>query len=230
MATILSIETSTEVCSVCLSSSTQIIGIRETDISNSHSSMLAVFIDELMKEHNIEYNSIDAVAVSKGPGSYTGLRIGVSTAKAICYAQNIPLIGVNTLKALASGFLQDYTPGSESLLCPMIDARRMEVYAAIFDSKLNCIKKTKPEIITEESFVEYHKNKEMILFGTGAEKCKEVLVQDNIKIISDFKASSKHLISEAYSLYTQNKFEDIAYFEPFYLKEFMATTPKKKVF
>ncbi|MCK4922130.1 MAG: tRNA (adenosine(37)-N6)-threonylcarbamoyltransferase complex dimerization subunit type 1 TsaB [Bacteroidales bacterium] len=232
MALILNLETSTKVCSVSLSKGLEIIGWKEDTEGRNHATLLTVFIDEILKENGIVTEDLDAIAVSKGPGSYTGLRIGVSTAKGMAYALSIPLISINTLKMMASGFLQENEQiGLENdiLLCPMIDARRMEVYSAIYDTKLNELRKVEAEIIDENSYKDIIKKKRMIIIGDGAAKCSEYLKHPKINIDSDFMLSSRFMVPLAYDKYEKKNFEDVAYFEPFYLKDFVATIPKKKL-
>jgi tRNA threonylcarbamoyladenosine biosynthesis protein TsaB len=228
MALIVHIETATKICSVALSQDTKIIAIRESNILNSHSSLITNFVDEVFKETGKSLKELDAVSVSMGPGSYTGLRIGVSTAKGLCYSLEKPLIAVSTLKAMANGFVNigNYTP---SLFCPMIDARRMEVYCGFFDNLLNTIIPVSAEIIDENSFADLLSNNSIYFFGDGAEKCKSALSNNkNIFFDGDFNTSSKYLISLAEEKFRKKEFENIAYFEPFYLKDFLAGKPKVK--
>ncbi len=235
MALILNIETATPVCSVALCSDRKIIAKKESQKHNSHSSLLTVFIEEIFNEINFDLNLLDAIAVSKGPGSYTGLRIGVSTSKGLCYALDKPLIAINTLMAMANGMVnmlkRSKSPlfQKSTLLCPMIDARRMEVYSAIFDIKGNEIRGTIAEIIDENSYNDFLINKHIIFFGDGAAKCKKVLLgNDNVKFIDDFCPSAEFMADISDKEFKNNKFEDVAYFEPFYLKDFIAGKPKVK--
>jgi tRNA threonylcarbamoyladenosine biosynthesis protein TsaB len=201
---------------------------RESREKNIHSSIVTVFIDEVMKECGLSYRDLDAVVVSKGPGSYTGLRIGVSTAKGICYALDKPLIAINTLEAMAAGMLKG-TPSLPVILCPMIDARRMEVYNALFDTDLNCVRETKAEIIDENSFSEMLTDHILVLAGDGAEKCKALLGNHpNVRFIDDFFPSAINMVLPAEKKFQAAAFEDIAYFEPFYLKDFIPGIPKIK--
>lgn len=237
MSLILNIETSTRICSAALSDNGKIISLRETQITNSHASHLAVFIDEIIKETRININTIDAVSVSKGPGSYTGLRIGVSTAKGLCYAIDKPLMAINTLLIFANGFANSnlYKEIKEKnsfeifLLCPMIDARRMEVYTSVFSEDLNEIGETQAKIIDENSFSELLKKNKIIFFGDGAMKCKPLINHPNAIFIESFEPSAVHMISLSEQKFNSNDFESTAYFEPYYLKDFMATIPKSKV-
>lgn len=222
---ILQIETATTVCSVALANQGKLIAVKEVNERNIHAEVITVFIDELLNSAGVKYNQLDAIAVSSGPGSYTGLRIGVSTAKGLCYALDKPLIAVETLEAMAGGLnsLGIYT---DALLCPMIDARRMEVYTALFDTSGNTIKPTAAEIIDENSFaVELTQNK-IVFFGDGAAKCRGVLSGSNAIIVEDFYNSAAHLTQKAYQKYQAGLFENVAYFEPFYLKDFLVTTKK----
>lgn len=232
MAIILGIETATKICSVSLGINGEVKALKETDIENSHSAMLTVFIDEMLKEHNIAFNSLDAVGVSMGPGSYTGLRIGVSTAKGLCYALNKPLIAVSTLQSMAWGAahsndMQRVNAGD--LFCPMIDARRMEVYTALYDEEASAITEISAEIVNESFFSEPLKEHTVFFFGDGAHKCREILMQhSNAVFLEKDYNSAQYLIPLSEKLYEQNKFVDTAYFEPFYLKDFIAGIPKVK--
>ena len=229
---ILCIETATISCSVALSDGGKVVSSKESRVKNSHSSIITVFIEEVLKAAKTEYSALKAVAVSKGPGSYTGLRIGVSTAKGICYALNIPLISVPTLEAMSSGLINklktDSMADADSLICPMLDARRMEVYYSIFDRNNKEISETKAEIITETSFSEFLEHQKMIFFGDGAEKCKSVLKHDNAIFLDNIFPSANDMADIAFKKYQNQEFEDTAYFEPFYLKEFVAKKPSVK--
>jgi tRNA threonylcarbamoyladenosine biosynthesis protein TsaB len=235
MALILHIETAEKICSVALSDGEKVLGIKESMGDRAHASLLTVLIDQLLKSANITFKQLNAISVSKGPGSYTGLRIGVSTAKGICYALNIPLIGVNTLQALANGFIDSSKMSvikNESkqpyLLCPMIDARRMEVYIAIYDNSLREVEPVKAEIIHSGSFNHLPSDANIILFGSGASKCINVINNSNVTVVENILPRADFLIEPAYKAYVEGKFENLAYFEPFYLKDFVATTPKIK--
>ena len=228
---ILCLETATPVCSVALNESCCTIALRETEGQNAHSEKITNFIREVMEVAEIDYKQLDAVAVSKGPGSYTGLRIGVSTAKGICYAANLPLMAIDTLEAMAYGMKAKL--GSQitdnDLLIPMIDARRMEVYAAIFDANLNKINDTAALVIDENSFEELLKEHRLWLFGDGAPKLKKVFEnQPNISIIDGFKPSAAFMLPLADNALRERDFVDVAYFEPFYLKDFVAGKPHVK--
>jgi tRNA threonylcarbamoyladenosine biosynthesis protein TsaB len=229
MGLILTIETATEICSVALALNGNIISIRENEKGNSHSANVAVFIDEVLKESGKLPSDIEAVAISKGPGSYTGLRIGVSSAKGLCYALNIPLIAIDTLKSMSVGFLQMSKIEKNSLLCPMIDARRMEVYSAFYYSDLNVFRDVKAEIVDEATYADYLNEYKIYFFGNGAVKCREVIGNyENAIIVEDILLSAKNMVKLAEEKFINNEFENTAYFEPFYLKDFIAAKPVVK--
>lgn len=236
MALILHIETATRVCSVALARDGLRLLLKESTKPNVHSSLLTVFIDEVFKESGISPSALDAVAVSMGPGSYTGLRIGVATAKGLCYALGKPLIAVPTLQAMAAGMLLSSLPtppGGEGVqgvgLCPMLDARRMEVYCAVYDHALKEVMPAEAVIVNEDSFAPYLAKGRVLFGGEGAEKCRAVLEHHpNARFVSGFETSATFLIPLALECFTAGKFEDVAYFEPFYLKEFVAGKPKVK--
>lgn len=225
---ILSIDTSTNVCSVALHHELQLIASAELHLDKSHSGYLIVLIREILAKSNIEAHELSAIAISEGPGSYTGLRIGTATAKGLCYAHDLPLIAVNTLEAMAKE-VAAFFPQTSTLLCPMIDARRMEVYFAGFDGHMNPIEKTRPLIIDQNSFQNQLKQfEQLILFGNGADKCKEIMSQyENTKFIDEIYPSAKYVGLLAFEKWKSNQFENLAYFEPFYLKEFQVTKSKK---
>lgn len=222
---ILQIDTATEVCSVSLSLNGQIVDKIDAAEPNLHASKLTVFIDELLQNANLTYHHLSAIAVSKGPGSYTGLRIGVSTAKGLCYALDIPLLAVNTLESMYTGYLllqQDRF----DLYIPMLDARRMEVYMMTLDAMGNILKETQAVVIDSETFLIYA-DKQICLFGSGADKLNATFAESsNITIDSSYKHSSAYLAKSAFEKFNKQEFEDLIYFEPYYLKEFIATTPK----
>ena len=224
-------ETATPVCSVARNEACCSLALRETEGQNAHSEKITNFIREAMETAKIDYRQLDAVAVSKGPGSYTGLRIGVSTAKGICYAADLPLMAIDTLEAMAYGMKEKLSSqiAENNLLIPMIDARRMEVYAAIFDAKLNKIQDTAALVIDENSFEELQKDHHLWLFGDGAPKLKKVFEnQTNISIIEGFKPSAAFMRPLAEKALREKDFVDVAYFEPFYLKDFVAGKPHVK--
>jgi len=233
MATILGIETATEVCSVSLLRDGNIIAVKESAGNNEHSRLLTPFIHLVIEESGISLSQIDAVAVSMGPGSYTGLRIGVSTAKGLCFSLDKPLIGISTLKAMAWQVLhhsgENTAANSNTLLCPMIDARRMEVYMAVFDWNLKEKVPVEAVIINEDSFREETSHNRVLIFGNGSEKCKTILNgQNNIYFIDDIKATAKSIAVLAEEKFYNNELENTAYFEPFYLKDFIAGKPHVK--
>ena len=228
---ILCLETATPVCSVALNESCCTIALRETEGQNAHSEKITNFIREVMEIGGIGYRQLDAVAVSKGPGSYTGLRIGVSTAKGICYAADLPLMAIDTLEAMACGMKTKL--GSQisenDLLIPMIDARRMEVYAAVFDANLNRIGDTSALVVDENSFAELRNDHHLWLFGDGAPKLGKLFEnQQNIHIVDGFKPSAAFMLPLAEKALKAQDFVDVAYFEPFYLKDFIAGKPHVK--
>ena len=205
--------------------------MRETEGQNAHSEKITNFIREVMEEAKIDYPQLDAVAVSQGPGSYTGLRIGVSTAKGICYAADLPLMAIDTLEAMAYGMKDKLGSqiGSDDFLVPMIDARRMEVYASVFDANLNRINDTAALVIDENSFEDLRKDHRLWLFGDGAPKLSKLFEnQPNINIIDGFKPSAAYMKVLAERALQQQQFVDVAYFEPFYLKDFIAGKPHVK--
>lgn len=228
MSFILNIETTTNVCSVSLSENGKLIGIKESDEKNNHSATLTIFITEVLKKNKISAKELAAVAISEGPGSYTGLRIGTSVAKGICYANNIPLISVDTLQALAFGTKTDIIDNN-LLLCPMIDARRMEVYFSFFDNKINKITQTDSIELKEETFKDKLKNQKIIFSGNGANKFKEIINSDNAIFIDNILTSAKNMVELSYNKYINKKFVDVAYFTPFYLKSFIAIKSKKNL-
>ena len=235
MALILNIETSTEVCSVTISRDGEKLFQKESTEGLNHSEYLTVFIEEIFQENNLKMNDLDAVAVSKGPGSYTGLRIGVSVAKGLCYALDIPLIASSTLESMAFYIAQNIhnyytTRNDESILfCPMIDARRMEVYTSLFSSKGEMIRSIEAEIIDEHSFQKELEEHSIVFFGNGAKKCREKIIHKNALFSGPEKASAQFMQSLSEIKYKKKEFEDVAYFEPFYLKNFVATIPKNKI-
>lgn len=227
MATILQIETATQVCSVALSVNGETIVCKEQSAVNIHAANLTLFIQEAMQTAGLTYTHIDAVAVSKGPGSYTGLRIGVSTAKGLCFALDKPLIAINTLKMMANGFINAH-PNYSGLVCPMIDARRMEVFTAIYNQGLVNEVEINAKIIDEYSFLAQLENNVMTFIGDGALKCEAVIAHKNAKFNAANYNSAINMSSLAYQAFQCQNFEDVAYFEPFYLKDFVFTMPKNR--
>jgi tRNA threonylcarbamoyladenosine biosynthesis protein TsaB len=224
MAIILSIETSTAVCSAALHDSGKLIAVMEVHQEYSHASKLGMLIAELMKASEIAKGNINAVAVSSGPGSYTGLRIGTSLAKGLCYALDVPLVAVPTLTVLASAVgkinIGDY------FLCPMLDARRMEVYCQVFNSDLEACGPVKSEVVGDSSFEKYLKVKPVVFFGDGASKCREVITHENARFLSDVNPSARQLGELAFRKLKQGEVENLFDYVPHYLKEFFF---KKKV-
>ena len=235
MALILSIETGTDICSVALANDGELMALRESDEGRDHAKKVALFVDELLRETGVQPSDIDAIAVGKGPGSYTGLRIGVSFAKGMCYALNIPLIAIGSLDALAEVAREDFEAGildieeedwSQAKLCPMVDARRMEVYAQVFDVEGKAQSDVVAEVVTEESFNEWRSKGKFVIFGNGAQKCAEMLPD---AIIESVVPSARGIVRLAEEAFNAGKFEDLAYFEPFYLKDFIVIPSKKKL-
>jgi tRNA threonylcarbamoyladenosine biosynthesis protein TsaB len=234
MIRILCIESSTNVCSVALTSNGKVSDYIEEGEGMNHSRLLTRFIETLLNRNQIKVSSLDAVAVSMGPGSYTGLRIGASAAKGLCFAADIPLISICPLQSMASGLLQypeqfEYKPDANDLLIPMIDARRMEVYSAVFDSKLQILSAVDAQVVQPGSFQYELENHRCLFFGNGAAKCKDILNHAHAIFTDRLITSSLYMAQLAFQKFTRSEFVDIAYFEPFYLKDFKATTPKNSV-
>jgi tRNA threonylcarbamoyladenosine biosynthesis protein TsaB len=236
MADILNIETSTEVCSVSIARNGQTLFAKESTDGLKHSELLTVFIQDIFKENDFRFNQLDAVAVSKGPGSYTGLRIGVSVAKGLCYALNIPLIAVGSIEALghytamhAAKFISANDSDTILLFCPMIDARRMEVYTALYNQQGEETSAVTAEIINENSFMDELKDHKILFFGNGADKCKAKITHSNAVFEGPEKTSARFMQNISQQKYSNKEFEDLAYFEPYYLKNFVATIPKNKI-
>ncbi|MEH6514137.1 MAG: tRNA (adenosine(37)-N6)-threonylcarbamoyltransferase complex dimerization subunit type 1 TsaB [Maribacter arcticus] len=226
MGIILNLETSSTNCSVCLTKDGVILAMKELNSENySHAEKLHVFIEEVMKEATLKTQDLEAIAVSKGPGSYTGLRIGVSAAKGLCYALGVPLVSVSTLKSMAS---QLKSVDEDALIIPVLDARRMEVYSAVFDNYLNQVRETKAEIIDEQSFEEYIGSTSVHFLGSGAEKIKGIFNSDNLTFHLDVVPSVKEMALISFDKFKNKDFEDVAYFEPYYLKDFVLQTKKDK--
>lgn len=228
---IICIETATNQCSVALCSSSGVLSSRESNDQRSHASMLTVYIEEVLKETSVDPADLEAVAVSKGPGSYTGLRIGVSVAKGLAFAASIPLIGIETTYSMFMGMKEriDEKTAADTILCPMLDARRMEVYYAMYNLSGNRIKNISAEIITENSFSSIPDSQNIIFFGDGASKCKNIIKRNNSVFVDDFVMSAANMKIPALKALASGHFEDIAYFEPFYLKDFITTTQRKNI-
>ena len=227
MSCILHIETSTSACSVAVSEDGQIVFNKEDLNGPSHAALLGVFIDEALSFADSHAMPIDAVAVSCGPGSYTGLRIGVSMAKGVCYGRNIPLIAIPTPEVLSVPVLLHHDLPEDALLCPMIDARRMEVYAAVYDRALNVKRAIAADIVDENSYLEYLNEHPVYFFGNGAAKCREKITHPNAHFIDGIHPLAKMMFPLAEKAVATEDYKDVAYFEPFYLKEFVASMPKK---
>ncbi|OIV41863.1 tRNA (adenosine(37)-N6)-threonylcarbamoyltransferase complex dimerization subunit type 1 TsaB [Flavobacterium johnsoniae] len=223
MSFILNIETATKNCSVSIAKNGETILCKEiAEEGYSHAEKLHVFIEDVIAESGISVQELAAIAVSQGPGSYTGLRIGVSAAKGLCFALNIPLIAVDTLQTLASK-----ANVSDGKIIPMLDARRMEVYSEVFNADLQVERAIQAEIITEDSFSEY--NEKVYFVGDCAEKCKPLLTKENFIFLEEIKYPSAGEMSKiSYDKYQKSDTVDVAYFEPYYLKDFMMTLPSKK--
>lgn len=219
---ILLIETATQICSAVLSVDGGVAARRESDTPNAHSTCLSVFVDEVLREGAVKPHELDAVCVSAGPGSYTGLRIGVSTAKGFCYALGIPLLSVPTLLSMAALYYRQH-PDYRGLVCPMIDARRMECYTMVVDSNMNILRDTSADVIETGCFDEWLDRGEVTFIGDGAEKTRDLLgAHPNARYDSDFRLSAEGMLELAEGKLRDGKIEDVAYFEPFYLKDFVA--------
>lgn len=227
MSCILHIETSTAVCSVAVSEDGLSIFSKEDRNGPSHAVSLGVFVDEALSFVDSHAMVLDAVAVSCGPGSYTGLRIGVSMAKGVCYGRNIPLIGLPTLEVLCVPVLLYHELPEDALLCPMVDARRMEVYAAVYDRALNVKREIAADIVDENSYLNFLNEHPVYFFGDGALKCRDKITHPNAHFIENINPLAKMMFPLAEKAVAKQDFKDVAYFEPFYLKEFVASKPKK---
>ncbi len=225
MALILSIETSTDVCSVALHESGELLASQIHQIEKSHSSLLPGIAGEILEEIDKKFKDLDAVAISAGPGSYTGLRIGITTVKGFCFSMEIPLISVDTLDIFTAAVAGKFK--GEYLLCPMLDARRMEVYTKIVSQDLEEIWPLQAKILDESSFKEIQET--TYIFGNGMPKFRDISNQENLIFIDEIVPDAKFMGGLAFEKYQQSKFEDVAYFEPNYLKEWRTTTPKKQL-
>jgi len=236
----LHIESATHICSVAVSQDQKVLVLKESNEPNSHSKILTIFIEEALQELQLRIKDLDAISVSIGPGSYTGLRIGVSTAKGLAYGARIPIIPIDTLKILANRVRLEILPtisnknrsgnNTQSFsLRPMLDARRMEVYTALFDAHLKELEKVRAVVITEDTFISELNKQSVLFFGSGAEKCKEIISHPNARFIQGIDSSSAYMITLALDKFERKEFADTAYFEPYYLKDFIATLPRNKV-
>lgn len=231
MERLILIETSTALCSAALAEDGVITSYRESSAPKAHASLTAVFIQEMLEEKGLTIADCDAVCVSKGPGSYTGLRVGVSTAKGLCFGSGKPLIAISTLDILVA---QAQIPDNLKYIVPMVDARRMEVYAAVYEiagqagNDVRQITETAPAIIDENSYSDILENGKVLFIGDGAGKCADVIKHPNATFVQCWPKASAMLVP-AIKAYKEKQFEDVAYFEPFYLKEFVATVSKKKM-
>lgn len=230
MSCILHIETSTDVCSVALSQDGANLFEKETTTGPSHASVLAPHVEEALSFADSHAIPLDAVAVSSGPGSYTGLRIGVSTAKGVCYGRNVPLIAVPTLELLSVPVLlyHDELP-DDALLCPMLDARRMEVYAAVYDRALRPVRPVQADIVDADTYREWLDAHPVYFFGNGAAKCREVISHPQARFIDGIIPQARHMTPLAERAVALGQYADTAYFEPFYLKDFIASKPRKLI-
>ena len=230
MAKIILIETSTDLCSVAISDNDRIIAYKESSTPRAHASLTALFIHELLKEQGLKLSDCDAVCVSKGPGSYTGLRVGVSTAKGLCFGGKLPLLAAGTLDVLVWQAIDRHLlPEGCKYIVPMIDARRMEAYTAVFSAEGRQITETKPEIFVPESFGQYLSEGKVLFIGDAAKKCSDVVRNDNA-VFCQFCPEASAMLTPALTEYKEKRLQDVAYFEPFYLKEFVATASRKKIF
>jgi tRNA threonylcarbamoyladenosine biosynthesis protein TsaB len=228
MALILLLETSARNCSVALSSDGSVLFSKIDADGPSHAVKLGIFVDEALKVAEDRGRKIDAVAVSSGPGSYTGLRIGVSLAKGVCYGAGVPLIAIPTLDMLADAVSRKTDLPENALICPMVDARRMEIYTAIYNAKGETIQPASALIVEEQSFSTELAEHPVWFVGDGAAKCRSAIVSDNAHFELEAEPTAESMIPLAEAFYQLNQFEDVAYFEPFYLKEFVATVSKKQ--
>ncbi len=223
MAIILNLETATTNCSVSVSKGNEILCLKEDNAADySHSEQLHIFIKEALQEASLSFSDLEAVAISKGPGSYTGLRIGVSAAKGLCFSLDLPLISIPTLESMA----HQISLKEGEVVIPVLDARRMEVYSCVFDHQYQEIRETRAEIIDENSFGDYASFSKVHVVGSGAEKCKPILQAPNFNFYTTVVPSAKQMAILAHQKFQKAEFEDVAYFEPYYLKDFVLQTKK----
>ncbi len=233
MSLILCIETGTNICSVGIARDGELVSLRESVEGRDHAKHVGVFVDELLRETGVMPDELDAVAVGMGPGSYTGLRIGVSFAKGLCYGLQIPLVAVGSLDALAQVAIEDNEAGiltveawDDAVLCPMVDARRMEVYTRLYNAQGEPLSEVSAEVVDEHTFADVRRDRQLVIFGNGAEKCCEVLSDATYINVAP---SARGLARLAEQRLQAGQTEDIAYFEPFYLKDFVVIPSKKKL-
>ena len=232
MGAIINIETATAVCSVAVGIDGHVKACNEEGEGRTHSSHLTVFIEQTLAEAGLALKEVDAISVSKGPGSYTGLRIGVSVAKGLCFSLGIPLLAVDTLQSMAATGIKEFVnqtnynnsnKTTSIIFCPMIDARRMEVYSAVYDIDLNPIRGVEANIVDSTSYSSYLEKNKVVFFGDGMNKCKEALGhQKNAIFLDDIMPTAEEMVMLSENAFNQNVFQDLAYFEPFYLKDFIA--------
>lgn len=223
---LLHLETATSVCSAALSRYDQLVDVKESDDPRSHASVLAVFCDQLLKENNLSVSSLDAIAVSKGPGSYTGLRIGAATAKGLCYASGKPLIAVDTLLAMALQYSSVKNLSNDTIIIPMLDARRNEIYTAAYSVKGEVLLPVQAMILDTDSLQQFD-GRDVVCIGDGALKAADLMHQELFKFDSEFRHTAAGMVQPAVRKFEAGQFEDPAYFEPFYLKEFAGAIPKR---
>ncbi len=234
MAVVLNLESSTDVCSVALAIDGKPADVMENTEGMNHARLMGVYVQEIMQRNRLDVDSLSAVAVSKGPGSYTGLRIGVSLAKGLCYAHQLPLIAVSPLQAMSAHVIENrkklaLPERSDLLFCPMMDARRMEVYTALYDGNNNEIEGVRSKIIDKNSFQDLLDQRPIVFFGNGSSKIREVIKHTNALFISEIKTSAQFMCFLSEKAFENKQFVDLAYFEPFYLKDFIAGVPKKTI-
>lgn len=230
MSCILSIDTSTDVCSVAVSHEGQCIFSKEDHSGPNHAVALGVFVDEALSFADSHAIPLDAVAVSSGPGSYTGLRIGVSMAKGICYGRSVPLLAVPTLELMAVPvLLSEKVKEDDALICPMLDARRMEVYAALYDRALHTVRDVQADVVDDTTYRELLDSRPVYFFGNGAAKCMDVINHPNAHLIEGVEPLAKNMMPLAERRMAEQRHEDVAYFVPFYLKDFVAKMPQKLI-
>lgn len=232
MSKILCLDTATDICTVSVFVNDACVSSRDSGEERSHAVQLGSFVKEVLEEAKLEVSDLDAIAISMGPGSYTGLRIGVSTAKGLCYGSNVPLIAISTLQAMCYGLTEDQKASNnldDFYFCPMIDARRMEVYTALFHPDCSEYRPIQAEIIDDNSYADLLEQKKILFFGNGAEKTKQHINHANAVHIGEVRYTSQNMYALAKEKLEKKQFEDVAYFEPFYLKDFVATTPRKNI-